>query len=549
MKRMQRKKAGALFLAASIAVLSGFGGTGILAGAANADDQSLTVSISVDLTDLNPLTESTAEGSELLMSMMETLVRQGEDASLEEGSGLAESWDVSDDMKTYTFHLREAYFSDGTPITAQDFVYTWKKVLDPATASEYAYMLYPIVGAEEYNIGEGSADDVAITAVDDLTLQVELTSGIDYFIGMLVIPQYSVIPEGCVEEFGDKFWTSPEYMVFSGPFMMTDWVSDQSITVEKNPNYWDADSVQLEKIVFDMNTETSTIINMYETDQIDMMLVQSDYLDMYRDADGFVSVTEPVTEYVMFNMDDEFFSNLKIRQAFSMALNRVSYLEDYLKTGSAPAYGYIPNGVSGSDGNDFRDNNGDLYTDLGNGATEEEVNALLDEGLEEIGKTREDLSAYLSLVIGEGDTNLKTAQIFQEQWKNVLGVDLEVKSLSYAMRQDEYASETWTLGKEGWGADYNDALSFLEIFTSDSPYNKTNYASEEFDALIAESTELHGDERLEVLQEAEKILIEQDCVIAPTFFQTRSWVSKDNVKGVIRNGVGVRCDYKYAYIE
>lgn len=513
-----------------------------------AADQTLRVSIAVDLTDLNPLTESTAEGSELLLTSMETLVRQVANGVIEQGSGLAESWDVSEDGRTYTFHLRDAQFSNGAPITAQDFEYTWKKVLAPETASEYAYMLYTIAGAEDYNTGAGSVDDVAIKAVDEKTLEVTLTGAYDYFIDTLVIPQFSVIPQGYAEECGDDLFMDVDHMVFSGPFMITEWIPSQSITVEKNPNYWDAENVTLEKIVFDMTTESNTIVNMYTTDMIDVMLVQANYLDMFRGEAGFISVTEPVTEYLMFNLDNEFFSNTHVRRAFSMALDRVSYMNDFMRSGSTPAYGFIPNSIKGTDGNDFRDNNGELYTDCGNGNTPEDAVAELQLGLDELGKTVEDLNAVgLSLVIGQGDANLTTAQVFQQYWKNVLGLDVEVKSLAYAMRQDEYAGD-FTLGKEGWGADYNDALSFLELFVSTSPYNKSHYASEAYDALIKEASTLHGDERLAVLQDAEKLLIAEDAVIAPTFFQTRSWVAKDKVQGIIRNGCGLRCEYKYAYI-
>ena len=178
----------------------------------------------------------------------------------------------------------------------------------------------------------------------------------------------------------------------------------------------------------------------------------------------------------------------------------------------------------------------------------EEANALLDQGLAEIGKTREDLNQGLSLVIGEGDDNLKTAQVFQQYWKNNLGVDVEIKSLQYALRQSEYQGGMYTIGKEGWGADYNDAMSFLELFITDSPYNDVHYSNPEYDALLAEANTLTGDERLAKMEEAEKILIQEDGVIAPTFFQTRSWVAKSDVRGIIRNGCGLRVDYKYAYI-
>lgn len=509
--------------------------------------QELNVSIAVDLQDFNPLTESTTEGAEMLMTMMDTLVRLDANGDVKPGSGLAESWDVSDDMLTYTFHLRDAQFSTGDPIRAQDFEYTWKKVLAPETASEYAYMLYPIAGAEAYNAGEGAADDVAVKALDDKTLEVTLVNPADYFVSMLVITQFSVVPEGSVEEWGDDFWMKPECMAASGPFMLTEWVADQYIVVEKNPNYWDADAVKLDKITFYMTMETNTIVNMYETDQVDVMLVRADFLDTYRNAAGFVSVVEPVAEYLHFNQDNPYFANLKIRQAFSMALNRDEYMNVYMRTGSTPATGFVPDGMPGSNGGDFRANVGDLLPDRGTGVTDEEVVALFEEGLAEVNGTREDLSSQVSLVIGQGDDNAKTAAVFQEYWKNVLGVDVEIKSLAYDMRQDEYKSRRYTIGKEGWGADFNDAVSFLELFITGSSYNNPNWSNAEYDNLIAQSRELTGDERLKALEKAETILLE-NYTIAPTFFQMRSWVCKDNVHGIVRNGSGLRCDYKWAYI-
>ncbi len=533
----------ALFLAVSMT------GLAFAEAPANlAEDQTLRVSIGVDLTDLNPLTESTAEGSDLLLTSLETLVRQKANGLIEMGSGLAESWDVSEDGLTYVFHLRDAQFSNGAPITAPDFEYTWKKVLDPATASEYAYMLYTIEGAEAYNSGAGDADSVAIKALDDKTLEVKLTGAYDYFIGTLVIPQFSVVPAGYQEECGDDFFMDVDHMIFSGPFKITDWTPSQSITVEKNPYYWDADSVILDKIIFDMTAESNTIVNMYTTDMLDVIQVQPNYLDMFRGEKGFISVTEPVTEYLMFNNANEYFANLHIRRAFSMALNRVEYMTSFMRSGSSPAYGFIPGGIKGTDGKDFRENNGELYTDVGNGNTAEEALAELQLGLAELGKTIDDLKgAGLSLVIGTGDANLLTAQVFQQYWKTVLGLDVEVNSLAYAMRQEQYGGN-YTLGKEGWGADYNDALSFLELFISTSPYNKIGYNNPEFDELLAKANQHHGDERLAYLQEAEKVLVQKDQAIAPTFFQTRSWVAKDHVAGIIRNGCGQRCEYKYAYI-
>lgn len=513
-------------------------------------DKVLRVSMAGAPTDINPLTCSTTEGSELLGTMYEGLVRQDANGEIQQGSGLAESWDVSDDGTVYTFHLRDATWSDGSPITADQFVYAWRKVLEPETASQYAYMLYVIKNATAYNTGElTDFEQVGVKALDDTTLEVTLEAPTDYFLEMLVIPQYGALPVDYAEEAGGDMFLDPEHMVFNGPFVCTSWDPSVGMTLVKNENYWDADSVKLDGIEYNFVMETNTIVNLYETNELDVMLVQPEFLDTYKEAAGFVSVTEPVTEYLKFNFDNEYFANENIRRAFSLALNRVSYMEDFMRTGSTPAYAYIPDSIRGVDGKGFRETYGDLYYDCGtNEGAEQEAKDLLAKGLEEVGKTFEEFNQGLSLVLGEGDLNLKTAQVFQQQWKNVLGVDVEVRSMEYSLRQDAYDTGDFTIAKEGWGADYNDAQSFLELFETTSSYNDCGYSNPDFDNLMSQAKSSSGDERISLLQEAEKVLVQDDAAIAPTFFQTRSWVCKDNVSGIVRNGTGLRCDYKWADI-
>lgn len=513
-------------------------------------DKVLRVSMAGAPTDINPLTCSTTEGSEILGTMYEGLVRQNADGEILEGSGLAESWDISDDGTVYTFHLRDATWSDGTPITADQFVYAWQQVLEPATASQYAYMLYPIKNAAAYNTGElTDFTQVGVKAVDDTTLEVTLVAPTDYFLEMLVIPQYGALPVDYVAEAGGDLFLDPEHMVFNGPFVCTSWDPSVGMTLVKNENYWDADSVKLDGIEYNFVMETNTVVNLYETNELDVMLVQPEFLDTYKEAAGFVSVTEPVTEYLKFNFNNEYFANENIRRAFSLALNRVTYMENFMRTGSTPAYAYIPDSIRGVDGQGFRQTYGDLYYDCGtNEGAEQEAKDLLAKGLEEVGKTFDEFNQGLSLVLGEGDLNLKTAQVFQEQWKNVLGVDVEVRSMEYSLRQDAYDTGDFTIAKEGWGADYNDAQSFLELFETTSSYNDCGYSNSQFDDLMSQAKSSSGDERISLLQEAEKVLVQDDAAIAPTFFQTRSWVCKDNVTGIVRNGTGLRCDYKWADI-
>lgn len=526
------------------AVVSGCGGDGSTGNTGS--DQTLTLTETAEPADLNPLTAQDVWSNELIGATMEGLVRTKENGVIEQGSGLAESWTVSDDGLVYTFKLRDAKWSDGSAITANDFVYAWTKAVDPETASPYAYLHYPIVGAEEFNTGEGSAEDLGIKAVDEKTFEVTLKTPTEYFTDMLILSVFYPLKEGILEEMGDTYASEPDKMIYSGPFKITSWAHDQEVVVEKNPDYWDAEAVKLDKIVFKITKETNTIVNMYENGDIDMMEVMPEFLDNYKDDAGFQSITELVTEYLHFNLQNEFFANVNIRKAFGMAINREEYVNDLLKNGCTPAYGFIPPAMNGVGGKSFRENNGDLFTDAGKDGGEE-AKALFEQGLQELGKTREDMTG-LSLVIGEGDINLKTAQVFQEAWKNVLGVDVEVKSLKFALRMTEYEAD-FTLGKEGWGADFNDPQSFLDLFTSNSEYNYGKWSNEEYDALLKKASSTTGDERKQALQDAEKILIQQDAVMYPTFFQSRNFVHKDYVKGHVRNGFGLYSEYKWTYIE
>lgn len=507
----------------------------------------LRVSMAGSPADINPLTASTTEAAELIGCMYEGLVRQDANGQVLPGSGVAKDWTISEDGLVYTFTLKdEAVWSDGSPITADQFVYAWEKVLNPETASQYSYMLYYIKNATPYNTGDlTDFNEVGVKALDEKTLEVTLEAPTDYFLECLVISEYGPLPVNFVEDAGTNIYLDVEHMVSNGPFICTEWIPDVSMTFVKNENYWDADSVKLDGIKFEFVMDTNTIINLYETGELDVMLVQPEFLSTYNTAAGFVSIVEPVTEYLKFNYNNEYFANENIRRAFSMALNRAEYMTA-MATGSTPAYAYVPGSIRGPAGQGFRENYGDLYTD----ANPDEAKALLAKGLEELGKTAEDLNGIgLSLVIGEGDLNLKTAQIFQQYWKNVLGMDITVRSMRYALRQEAYDNNDWTIAKEGWGADYNDAMSFLDLFESTSPYNDCGYASAEYDALMEQIRNTTGDERQKILQDAEKMLIQDDACIAPTFFQSRNWVCKDNVQGIVRQGCGLRCDYKWASVN
>lgn len=516
---------------------------------APAAEQVLKISIPGNPTDLNPLTSQDTGSNETINTMYEGLTRLGLNGSIE--TGLAESWDISDDGLTYTFKIREAQWSDGTPVSAKDFEYSWKKALSPELASPYSYLLYCVVNGEDYNTGKITDPDmVGVKAVDDRTFEVKLNQPVPYFPSLVTMSVCKPIQDGLMEKNGEDFALSVDKMVFSGPFMLTEWSQDQRLVVEKNPTYWDKDAVKLDKIIIECVKETNTMVNMFDTEDLDMMLVSPEFIDKYREDPGFGQQADAVVEYFKFNFENEFFANKNIRQAFCISFNRDRFLNQIEKVGSLPAYGYVPPIIPGKAGGDFRSQNGDLIYDTGtdqNAANE--AKELLAKGLEEIGKTVEDFNAAgPSLVIGELDHNLKLAQVAQQEWKEILGIDVEIKSLKYALRQAEYDSKKYFIGKEGWGADYSDPMTFLDLFLSYSPQNDMSWANEEYDKLLDSANKSTGDERMEYLLQAEKLLL-NDYAITPILYETRNYIQKTYVKGNIRNNVGVKNEYKWAYIE
>jgi len=513
-------------------------------------EQVLRVNWGANPPDMDPATTTDQVSIMILNDTLEGLVRLNPQGEAVIGSGLAESMTVSEDQTVYTFTLRDAKWDDGTAITADDVLFSWQRVVDPATAAQYAYQLYPIKNAKAINAGEMGMEEFGVAVLDEKTLEVTLERPTPYFLSLLGFVTYYPVQEAKVVEFGDKFATAAEYMVSSGPFKVETWMPEQKLNMVKNDQYWDAESVKLERIEGDMLVDLNTPINLYETGELDTIGVPSEYLDKYRDSAEFISMPMATTWYMQYNCDDEFFSNVKIRKAFSMALNRSAFVNNVLANGSVVAGAYVPNGMPGKDGGDFTEQTGITLKDVGTegeaGITE--ANALLDEGLAEIGKTREELASHVSYLTGESDIAKKFGQAFQQMWKQTLGIEVPVEAVSFAIRLDKYNAKEYTISLAGWGADYNDPMTFLDTMISGSGNNNTFWANAEYDALIEKATVTQGNERIDAMIAAAKIL-DEEMPIAPIYYRARNVVEKSHVKGLVRFPVGVDNEFKWTYIE
>ena len=515
-----------------------------------AAEQVLRINWGSNPPDLDPQTATDQVSFEIINGCYEGLVRLQADGKAYENTGLAESWTVSEDGLVYTFKLRDAKWSDDTPITAQDFEFAWKRALNPDTAAQYAYMMYHIKGAEAYNTGQGSVDAVGIKVIDEKTLEVTLERPTPFFVGLTGFATYMPTQKAAIEAHKDNYATDIKNMVFSGPFTITEWQQEQKLVLTKNDKYWDAANVKLQKIEGDMILDVNTPVNLYETGDLDAIGVPTEYLSKYRDSAEFGKMAQATTWYLQFNCKDEFFKNLKIRQAFSLSINRQAFVDNVLANGSTVADGLVPFDMPGlSSGGDFRSQSGKFVKDVGTDgqAAVDEAKKLLDEGLKEVGKTKEELAKHVSFLTGESDVAKKYAQAFQQMWKENLGIEPAIEAVSFKIRLDKYTKHDFTLTMGGWGADYNDPMTFIDLWVTGGGNNHAAWSNAQYDALVKKGFETSGDERMKAMIEAEKLVM-ADIPIAPVYFQARNFVQKPYVKGWVRFPVGVDNEWKWTYL-
>lgn len=509
-----------------------------------AEDQVLRFNWSQEPPDLDQQTTTDEVSFEILNGVLEGLIRQNPDGTI--GDGLAESYEVSDDGTVYTFYLRDAKWSDGEPVTAYDFEYGWFRAIDPEVAAEYAYQFTDTAGiknAAEYFGGEVSKEEVGIKAIDEKTFQVTLNRPVPFFISLVSFPTFLPTRQDIVEKFGDDYALEPENNVYCGPFVIDEWQHEQSLTLAKNPEYWDAENVKLEKIIGDMITDNNTAINLYDVGELDITGVPSEFLDRYENTEEFQRLAEATTWYIQYNVEDEMTSNLNLRKALSLAINKQSFVDNVLANGSLVAGGLTPSLLPGKDNKEFAVNRGDTMPDYDPDAAKE----YFDKALEELGVTKEQVEEHLSFLTGETDNARKYAAAIQEMWKTELGISPSIETVSFAIRLDRYNNKDYTTTLAGWGGDYNDPLTFMGLFVTDGGNNDAYWGNAEYDAAIEQALAGEGDARIDAMLKAEEILAEE-LPIYPIWYNARNFVQKSYVKDVARYPVGAGIDFKWAYI-
>lgn len=510
-----------------------------------AEEQILRMNWGSEPPDLDPQTTTDQVSIEVINACYEGLVRLNPDGTV--GDGLAESWEVNDDETVYTFKLRDAKWSDGTPITAYDFEFSWFRAIDPEVAAQYSYQLTDTAGiknAAAFFEGEiTDREQVGIKAIDDKTFEVTLERPVPFFLSLCSFPTFIAAQKAAVEEFGDEFASAPDKMIYSGPFVISEWQHEQKLNLKKNENYWDADSIKLEEIQGDMITDSNTAINLYESDALDITGVPPEFLDRYKDEPEFQNFAEATTWYIQYNCEDKFTSNQNLRFALSYAIDAQSFVDNVLANGSLVAGGLCPPLLPGKDGKEFAENRGFVAPKH----DAEKAKEYFDKALEELGVTKEEVEKHLTFLTGESDTAKKYAAAIQSMWKQNLGIEVQIESVAFKIRLDKYNQKDYTTTFAGWGGDYNDPLTFMDIFVTGGGNNDAYWSNETYDAAIKQALEADGDDRIDAMIEAEKALAEE-LPIFPIYVQARNIMQKSKVRDVARFPVGADIDFKWAYI-
>ena len=488
-----------------------------------AKDQTLNLNIKTEPPTLDPGLATDTTSSAVLYQTFEGLMRVDQEDEVKEA--MAESYEVSDDQLTYTFKIREdAKWSNGDPVTAQDFEYAWKWVLNPDNAdADYAYQLYVIKGAQAAKEDEGSLDDVGVKAEDDHTLVVTLEQPTPYFLELTAFYTYYPINHNVAEEIGKWALVAGEDYVTNGPFLMEYWAHKDKIVLKKNPEYWDAETVKLETVNLYMIDDENTSLQMFERGELDWAGSPTDALPLAaipaKKDEGSLNISPNAgVYYYAFNTEAEPFDNANIRKAFSMAINRKGIVENITKGEQQPAMALVPPSI-------FEENEKGYYEDN----DVDEAKKYLEKGLEELGL---DKLPKVKLSINTSEAHASIAQAIQDMWRENLGVDVELNNEEWNVYLDSLGEGNFQIGRMGWNADFNDAINFLEIFEHVGGNNYTNWENEEYAALLEKSrTETDEDARRDILRQAEEIFMDE-MPVAPIYFYTNVWLNQDYVKGI-----------------
>lgn len=506
----------------------------------NTKQDALNVYVSTEINTLIQWASSNDTSFTILNNAFEGLYRL--DTNSQPQPALAKDYKVSEDGLTYTFYLKDNIkWSNGTEITANDFVYAWLKQMSKEATNGYSFIMNDyIVGGNEYFSEDISAEEVGVKAIDEKTFEVTLIQPTPYFQRLTVLPMFFPLNEEFVTSQGDNYGLSADAMIYSGPYVIKNYDIASGCNLAKNDKYWDTDNVAINDINVRVIKDCGAALNAYNAGQISKVTLQSTDVPAYKDSEEFHSGSNFRTDYIQFNTTNEKLSNVKIRQALSYAIDRNVLVDVILADGSGTGVGMIPYGMNGDGEKTFRELNGDINT-----FDAEKAKQLWAEGVEELGYTPE-----LTILVSDENVVKTIATFVQSQFKANLDIDVKIDSKTLKARNEimdgKVSGVTYDMAITAWGADYDDAMTYLDLWTNGTPY-RGNYVSDEYNSLVAQAKqETDNQTRTELLLQAEKILCSEDMVAAPLYYRGFAYLQKPNIENLTVHSFGPPIEFKYA---
>ncbi|WP_323702878.1 peptide ABC transporter substrate-binding protein [Mammaliicoccus sp. Dog046] len=451
----------------------------------------------------------------------------------------------SDDGLTWTIKLRDAKWSNGDDVTAQDFVYAWRKLVDPKTASEYAFIMFDIKNAEDINNGKKKPSELGVKAIDDHTLEIKLNRELPYYQELLTFGSFLPQNEKFAKDKGEKYGTTAKDTLYNGPFTLSSWKTEDRYTLIKNKHYWDKGNVKLDAVNYKVVKEPQTALNMYNADDVDETLIPAENVNKYKKDKAYNTELEARVYFMRLNQKDvPEFKNKDLRMAIAQSIDKDQYVKSNLNNGSKAANTLVPTEF-------VKDTKGEDYVKgvkSENKFDKKAAKKHLEAAKKSLGKDK----FTFELLTYDQDNAKKDAEYFKEQIEqNLPGVTIKVKQQPYKQKLKLEEKMDYQISFGRWGPDYPDAMTFLELFTSDNVMNETGWKNKEYDKKINEAGHAllnKEQERISTMQDAESLLLDE-AVVVPIYQQGNARLTQDYVKGIERHQFGGDTDLKHASVQ
>ncbi|WP_294378492.1 peptide ABC transporter substrate-binding protein [uncultured Clostridium sp.] len=543
MKKIKKLLA-ALTIATLTFSLAGCGGSSTTSTSQTSNSSKiLKAQVDVEIASMDPQIATEGTSFDAIAAVTDGLYQM--DSEGKPKLALAEKVDKSEDGLTYTFTLRDAKWSNGTAVTANDFVFAWRRLVDPKTASEYNFIasIAGLANADAITNGEKGVEELGVTAKDDKTLEVKLDTPVPFFESLMAFPSFYPVNEEFYNKCGDTFATSVDTILSNGAFKVKSYeAAATSVELEKNPDYWDADNVKLDGIQFQVIKDSQQAMLSYQNGDVDLATLAGEQVDQFKSESEFKNIMEGYLWYISPNLKVPGLENQNLRMALALSFDKNAVVNNILKDGSIPADYAVPKTLAtGPDGKDFRET-ADTYLST------DKAKALeyYDKAKQELGKD----SFTYKMIVEDTEAAQNVAQFIQSEIQtNLPGVTIELEVLPKKNRVERLQNGEFELGLTRWGPDYADPMTYLDMWVTNNPNNYGFWSNAEYDSIIqsAKKGELTLDQnaRWEALKKAEKIAMD-DAVIFPVYQKGSAVMIKSNVSGIDFHSVGVPRIYKNA---